>query len=227
MVMPLVVLSVLSIFIWYTPLPHNPDAGWVLSSWVKTPETVVPQNMRWNFMKTSSEEVANPVHEVVHSEMYTEALHHAHIPAMSLSLIVAGLGILLAFVFYQWKKVDVDKLTEKIKPLYNFSLNKWYFDELYDATAIRGTMLISNFLAWFDNTIVDGVVNGSAWVTRQFSKFTGMFDNSVVDGMVNLTAFLSGFIGLSFRRLQTGKVQTYIVFAIFSIVIILLLFSPF
>jgi len=226
MVMPLVVLSLLSIFIWYTPLPHNPDAGLFISKWVQTPQTVVPENLRWNFMKTGGE-IIEKGSELVHSEMYTEALHHAHVPAMMLSLIVAGLGILLAFIFYQWKKVDVDKLTEKVKPLYNFSLNKWYFDELYDATAIKGTMLISNFLAWFDSTIVDGIVNGSAWVTKMFSKFSGIFDNSVVDGFVNLTAFVSGFIGLSFRRLQTGKVQTYIVFVLFSVVILLLIFSPF
>ena len=39
-------------------------------------------------------------------------MHSAHYPAMILSLLMAVGGILTAFVFYQWKKVDVEKLTK-------------------------------------------------------------------------------------------------------------------
>jgi NADH-quinone oxidoreductase subunit L len=146
---------------------------------------------------------------------------------MALSIALAGLGILLAFTIYQWKKINAENVAEKIKPLYNFSLNKWYLDEAYDATAIKGTLNTSKLLSWFDNKIVDGAVNGSAWLGRFFSKLSGLFDTYVVDGFVNFTAFFSGFIGFSFRKLQTGKVQTYIVFIVFAVVILLLFFKPF
>ncbi|MFA5659633.1 MAG: proton-conducting transporter membrane subunit, partial [Oscillospiraceae bacterium] len=46
MTAPLVVLSLLSIFIWYTPNPVAPDQGWFLSEWVSTPESVVPEDAR-------------------------------------------------------------------------------------------------------------------------------------------------------------------------------------
>jgi NADH-quinone oxidoreductase subunit L len=143
---------------------------------------------------------------------------------MFLSLAIAGLGILLAYVFYHWKKVDVDKLTEKIKPLYTFSLNKWYFDELYDKTAIAFTMALSRISAWIDRTIVDGIVNGSATVTRWTSFGTGKFDNIVVDGLVNFTGGLIGFFGLIFRKFQTGKIQTYIMFLVFGIIVLYFIF---
>ena len=228
MAAPLVVLATLSIFIWYTPNPIGADAGWVLKSWIKTPTQVTPIETRFEFMKPSTEEAKAEVHgEVTHSVEYTETMHWAHYPAMFLSLAVAGLGILIAFLFYQWKKLSAEKLAEKLKPLYNFSLNKWFLDELYDSTAIAGTLSFSSILSWFDNTIVDGIVNGSATVTRFTSKMSGMFDTYVVDGAVNFTAFFSGFIGLSFRRLQTGKVQTYIVFVVFAVIILLLFFKPF
>ena len=165
--------------------------------------------------------------EIIFSETYTEAMHHAHYPAMFLSLIIAGSGILLAFVFYQWKKLDPDKLAASVKPLYKLSYNKWYFDEMYDASFVAGTLGLSKFLAWFDNTIIDGIVNLSATVTKGFSIFSGKFDNIVVDGLVNFMAYLSGFIGLIFRRFQTGKIQTYIVLVIFSLVILLFLFKSF
>lgn len=235
MVMPLVVLATLSIFIWYAPNPFNPEQGAFLSKWIKAPTIMVPQNARYSFMKN---DVVNPAEqiqtakpkaeaEITFSESYTEAMHQAHIPAMLLSLSLAGLGILLAYSFYQWKKFDPDKLANSIKPLYNLSYNKWYFDEIYQATFVAFTLGISNVLFWIDTYIIDGIVNGSATVTKQFSKFSGKFDNVVVDGLVNLMATISGFIGLMFRRLQTGKVQTYIVVVIFSLVIILFLFKSF
>jgi NADH-quinone oxidoreductase subunit L len=228
MVAPLVILAALSVFIWYTPNPIGADQGWFMKDWVKAPAQVTPLETRFEFMKPSSEEAKAEIHgEVVHSVEYTETMHWAHYPAMIMSIILAGLGILIAFMFYQWKKLNADKLAEKIQLLYKFSLNKWYLDELYDKTAIAGTQALSAILAWFDNTIVDGIVNGAATVTRFTSKISGWFDTYVVDGFVNFTAFFSGFIGLSFRRLQTGKVQTYIVFVVFAVVILFLIFKPF
>jgi NADH-quinone oxidoreductase subunit L len=88
-------------------------------------------------------------------------------------------------------------------------------------------MGLSKVLNWFDATIVDGIVNGAATVTRMSSTFTGKFDSIVVDGLVNFMAYLSGFIGLVLRRFQTGKVQTYVVLVVFSLVIILFLFKSF
>lgn len=240
MAAPLVILATLSIFIWYTPNPVGADQGWFLSKWVKTPHTVVPQNQRFNFMKTEEKtaaaetsepalhEAEAPVHgEITHSEMYTEAMHASHYPAMFLSIAMAGLGILFAFLIYQWKKISADMLEEKLRPLHKFSLNKWYIDELYDATWIAGTLAFSKMLYWIDSVIIDGAVNGAATVTRFVSRLSGLFDTFVVDGFVNFTAFLSGFIGLNFKKLQTGKVQTYVIFVVFAIIIIMLVFKPY
>jgi NADH-quinone oxidoreductase subunit L len=233
MAMPLVFLATLSVFIWYTPNPFNADAGWFLSSWVKAPEISAPNNTRYEFMKDDIIDATEPAvehkqnHEVIYSESYTEALHSAHIPAVVLSLLVAVGGILLAFVMYEWKKINPDKLAEKVKPLYNMSYNKWYFDEIYQASFVAGTIGLSRVLSWFDAKVVDGIVNGSATLTRGLSKLSGIFDSVVVDGLVNFMAYFSGMIGLVFRRFQTGKVQTYIVFVIFSLVILLFLFKSF
>jgi NADH-quinone oxidoreductase subunit L len=226
MVMPLVVLAGLSIFIWYTPNPFSADQGWFFSKWINSPALYAPNETRFDFMRSETEAVNYTSHsEITYSEVYTEAMHTAHYPAMFLSLFVAITGILLAFLFYHWKKLSADNLADKFKPLYNFSLNKWYFDELYNKTFVAGTIGLSRILSWFDQKIIDGIVDGSAVLTRKFSSFIGGFDNIVVDGIVNFTAYLSGFVGLMFRRVQTGKVQTYIVFVIFSIIILLFLFK--
>jgi hypothetical protein len=52
----------------------------------------------------------------------------------------------------------------------------------------------------------------------------GGFDRYVVDGLVNGTAYFSGFVGILMRKLQTGRVQTYVAFAIFGVMILFFLF---
>ena len=222
MAIPLIVLATLSIFIWYTPNPISPDAGWFLDKWIQTPTSVTPEATRFDFMINESSSA-----DVIHSEKYEHAMHSVHYPAVGLSIGLAGLAILLAFSMYQWKKINPDKIAESIKPLYNLSFNKWFIDEIYHSSFISGTLVLGKILSWFDAKIVDGIVNGSAAVTRFFAKISGWFDTFVVDGLVNFTAFMSGFIGLTFKRVQTGKVQTYLVFVLFSIVVLLIVFRPF
>jgi NADH-quinone oxidoreductase subunit L len=107
-----------------------------------------------------------------------------------------------------------------LRPVHLFLLNKWYFDEAYDLVVIRPTLALTRLLRWFDNAIVDGAVNGAGWVTRGFSVISGKVDTIVVDGAVNMTAYLSGILGLVLRKFQTGKVQTYIMFVVLSVVIL-------
>jgi NADH-quinone oxidoreductase subunit L len=49
------------------------------------------------------------------------------------------------------------------RPLYEFLLNKWYFDEIYDAVFVRPAASIGRFL-WQrgDGTVIDGTINGVA-----------------------------------------------------------------
>ncbi len=210
MTIPLIILAVLSFFGFFSFNPLSGDGGWFLNL-VKMPEHLLAGTK-------------GMMYHILPLEEYMEHIHHAHYTAMFLSLAISGIGILTAFTFYFWKKVDVDKLANSIKPLYNFSLNKWYFDELYDKTAVAFTMLMSKVSAWFDNTIVDGVVNGAATVTRVFSKYNGHFDNIVVDGLVNLTGGVVGAFGLLFRKMQTGRIQTYIAFLLFGIIVMYFVF---
>jgi NADH-quinone oxidoreductase subunit L len=222
MIVPLIVLAGLSIFIWYTPNPFGADQGWFLSKWVHVPNSVTPEFTRFEFMKNDAV-MEKGEHVLAHSKLYTEAIHHAHYPAMFLSLLVAAIGILFAFLFYQWKKINPDRLANSIKPLYLFSLNKWYIDELYNGVVVKGILIFSSFLAWFDSKVIDGVVNGAAALTRWISVGSRYFDTYVVDGLVNFTALLSGLIGIFIRKAQTGKVQTYIAIVVFSLLVLLIL----
>ena len=143
--------------------------------------------------------------EIVH------AGHAAHYTAIYISSIMVVLGICMALVVYVFRIIDPEKTAQAIRPLYLFSLNKWYWDEIYEATFIRGSMLLARMLSWFDSNVVDGMVNGVASLVRKFAFVNDGFDRHVVDGMVNFTAFTVNTTGAVLRKLQTGKVQTYVV----------------
>lgn len=215
MIIPLIVLAVLSFFVFYSYNPIDANVGW-FAKYVPTPETVVPVEQRFEYQQT---EIAG-----AETSLFEEAVHHAHYPAMILSLLLAGTGILLAFAFYYWKKFDADKLAEKIKPFYTFSLNKWYFDEFYDGIIVRGLIGLTQVFRWFDNTIIDGVVNGVAALTQKGSSGTGKFDNGFIDGLVNFTGSIVMFFGLLFRKIQTGKVQNYIAYVLLGIIVFYFIF---
>jgi NADH-quinone oxidoreductase subunit L len=139
------------------------------------------------------------------------AAHANHYTAIYLSSGMLALGIGLALVVYAFKVIDPERTAQAIRPLYLYSFNKWYWDEIYDATVIKGSMLTARILAWFDANIVDGIVNGIATLFRKFAFLNGNIDKYVVDGAVNFTAFCVQTTGAVFRKIQTGKVQTYLV----------------
>jgi NADH-quinone oxidoreductase subunit L len=136
--------------------------------------------------------------------------HTAHTYAMFSSVAVGTLGIFLAFVVYFFGWINPDRVANAVKPLYNFLLNKWYFDELYEATVIGGSKALSRGLAWFDMHVVDGLVNLAAQLGVFASFLVGKFDDYVVDGAVNGVASATIGGGSILRRLQTGKLYHYV-----------------
>ena len=207
MTMPLIVLAALSIYFFYTLPSINPmgAAGGWFTHLIQQPISAV------------AAQLGHPVYVITeHAE------HAAHINGIIISIILAFSGILLAFAFYFWKKVDVEKLTEKIKPLYKLSYNKYYFDEIYNATLIRGLLVWNNMLNWFDAHIIDFFVNWTAKVMRVFSTLDGKFDNLVIDGMVNAVADMTLQFGRGFKKLQTGQIQYYIMGALLGVFLIIM-----
>ncbi|MCF8383392.1 MAG: NADH-quinone oxidoreductase subunit L [Chlorobium sp.] len=146
------------------------------------------------------------------------AAHEAHNPAIMISSVMVVLGISLALVVYVFRIIDPDRTAAGIRPLYLFSFNKWYWDEIYQATFIKGSVVLSKVLSWIDTNIVDGAVNGVAVVTKKVAFTSGGFDRYVVDGAVNFTAFFVNTTGALLKKLQTGKVQTYVVMLMLAVI---------
>jgi NADH-quinone oxidoreductase subunit L len=128
---------------------------------------------------------------------------------MVFSLAIAIFGILLARKFYVTSPEISDRLARQWAGPHRVLSNKYYVDEAYDATIISGTFAAGKGLWAVDRNVVDGVVNGSGWLTIIGAWFSGLTDRSVVDGVVNLVGRVCEEGSFWFRRLQTGLVQNY------------------
>ena len=85
---------------------------------------------------------------------------------------VAGvLGIATAYALYMAYPLVPMQLATKFRGVYLFLLNKWYFDELYDAIFVQPIIRLARVL-WQtgDATLIDGVPNGLAELTVDGSR---------------------------------------------------------
>jgi len=136
---------------------------------------------------------------------------------MAFSVLVAALGIGLARKFYVTSPEIADNLATRFAGAHRVLSNKYYVDELYDATAIGGTFAAGRGLWAVDRNVVDGAVNGTGWVTVISAWFSGLTDRTVVDGLVNLVGWIVQESSHVFRRLQTGLVQNYALLMLFGV----------
>ncbi|HIK27138.1 MAG: NAD(P)H-quinone oxidoreductase subunit 5 [Oscillatoriaceae bacterium SKW80] len=101
----------------------------------------------------------------------------------SSSVGIALIGIILASLMYLYHKIDAGAIAEKIKPLYLFSRNKWYLDDINDFLFVQGC--------------------------RRLARQVMEVDYRVVDGVVNLTGLITMFSGEGLKYFETGRAQFY------------------
>jgi NADH-quinone oxidoreductase subunit L len=116
---------------------------------------------------------------------------------MAISVLVAIGGIYLARTMYLKRKEIASQLSERFSSLYKVLLNKYYVDEIYDATVVRPVVRGSEKLLW------KGI------------------DVGVIDNSVNFVGKATSFCSEIFRRIQTGVVQSYAFIFVAGILFIL------
>ena len=105
-------------------------------------------------------------------------LHDAHYAPkwVKVSPFVAMLiGFVMAMWFYIWNPEMPKRWADAQRPLYLFLLNKWYFDEIYDAIFVRPARALGRFL-WKrgDENTIDGTINGVAMgIIPFFTRLAG------------------------------------------------------
>ena len=116
---------------------------------------------------------------------------------MGVSSLIAILGIALATVIWLRRPEIANRMASQFPGLHRLLLNKYYVDELYDATIVQPVKVASE----------DGLWRG--------------MDARVVDGAVNATGQVVAAFSAVLRLMQSGSVKTYAASTFFGVVVIL------
>jgi len=89
--------------------------------------------------------------------------HHAPALVKASPFIAMLIGLVTAWMFYMVDRGAPARFAANLRPLYDFLLNKWYFDEIYDWIVVRPARWFGRSL-WRggDGRVIDGVINGVA-----------------------------------------------------------------
>jgi NADH-quinone oxidoreductase subunit L len=129
-----------------------------------------------------------------------------------LSGVIGLVGIALAYAYYwQGRFVGATERSRAARAGHTLLVNKYYFDHLYTGVIADGTKgPVARAAYWFNQNVIDGIVNGVARATVGAGRWTYKWiDQGAVDGAVNGSGSLSDIFGQVLRGMQTGKVQQY------------------
>jgi len=177
--------------------------GSVAAGWIGIPHAIGGHNelATWLEPSFSAPRVAG---EAAVSEAAVEAGEAAEAERAALELTLMGVSLTIAvagiaFAYFVWVKRRriADNMVREFPGLHRLLLNKYYVDELYDATIVQPIKAASTegLWRWFDVRVIDGAVNGAA---------------SIVDGSAGVL-----------RRLQSGSVRAYAGSLFVGVVVIL------
>ena len=131
-------------------------------------------------------------------------------PLMLVSAVTAISGVWLAYHYYVSRPEARASLDRRFAVLTTALRNRWYVDAVYEQQIIDGLVLrAAQGAALFDTKLIDGTVNGAAFLTRKVSRFSRWVDRYVIDGLVRFTSGSVRAFSTPARAMQSGFVQTY------------------
>jgi len=115
------------------------------------------------------------------------------------SILIGVVGIVVAYVLYKKKNEKPAKLAKSFGVLYTAAKDKFYFDEIY-LWITKNIMfgIFASGAAWIDKNIVNGALDGSAWLTNKISD--------------------------KIKELQSGQLQDYAFYMVSGVVTFVLVF---
>ncbi len=118
---------------------------------------------------------------------------------MPLAVFVSLLGIYVAWTMYGKENISRERIPGNDSVFYQVSYRKYYVDELYDRTFVRGTIAISYLFYYIEKYIIETIIQ--------------------------LVVSSTEALGKLYERLSTGQVQTYGAVAFIGLVIILVVLT--
>jgi NADH-quinone oxidoreductase subunit L len=130
-----------------------------------------------------------------------EGMHEVPLAISLAPTVMMIVGFLVAWQFYMRRPDIPERLAREQAPLYQFLLNKWYFDEIYDFLIVRPTIWLG-WLLWkggdgfiIDGFGPDGVSARVLDVTRNVIRLqTGYLYHYAFAMLIGVAAFITWFM---------------------------------
>jgi NADH-quinone oxidoreductase subunit L len=131
-----------------------------------------------------------------------------------ISTVVVVVGGYLSWVYQRRYALNPAGITERnalARAGYKLLINKYYLDYLYTDVIIAGIKgPIARGAYWFNQNVIDGVVNGAARVSRRAGNFTyNVIDQKGIDTVINDSGVATEESGEVLRAVQSGRLQQY------------------
>jgi NADH-quinone oxidoreductase subunit L len=225
---PLLILSFLSLAIFYS---GSLDGAGVLkvapqgmTEWFKVlvakPETQkFVERQRFPLDFTAPQNIVSEVQAPVYYDAendpdhHNHLLHSVHVYGAFLSILIALIGILMAWFMYGSKKLSADWWAKTFASYKKVLEERYYFDHFYVRILIgKGLLKLNDGLSHFDMKIYDKyAIDGWAHVSSFLYRVHRWFDENVIDMLVDFTGVCSRLLNVILRTLQSGRLQFYLV----------------
>jgi NADH-quinone oxidoreductase subunit L len=190
MTLPLIVLAIFAIGIGWVGIPeHFPVLGGVIPNWF---------------------------HDYVGGTL----IEHPHALDFNPVPLLVSVGVALGGLFFGWlvyRRVPAgtpDPIQRWLGPIYSVLKNKYYFDELYHFLFVRPAYWFAETFTyrWIDRGLIDGFLHAVGRTALQVGSFLrNAIDLPIVNGLADRFSEGVKWLGRTFRVVQTGRVQEYLI----------------
>jgi NADH-quinone oxidoreductase subunit L len=129
-----------------------------------------------------------------------------------LSTLVVLLALAASFLVYK---------NYELRAPNKFLAPHLYLDRLNEVT-FHLTNQLSDFAHQIDRKVIDKIIHGLTYLQVTIAHLSGWTDRNLVDGLVNGVAYSAKGIGSLTRSLANGKIQSYLLWALASLLIFIL-----
>jgi NADH-quinone oxidoreductase subunit L len=149
------------------------------------------------------------------SAFKSHEMPHVHFITWISAFLVISASIFSWWIF----KTDIAIKETGIR---NFLRQTFYLDKIYNNTIGISVKRFSTMTERTDLKVIDGTIHFAAYVHVTISHVAGWIDKFLIDGTVNAIARFARLVGSFVRSFQGGKIQLYVFWAIFGIIIFLI-----
>jgi NADH-quinone oxidoreductase subunit L len=209
--LPLAVLAILSLGIWYGLEPFNFMGAWPMQL-LEIPQAALPRTV----------EALSAGNRLL--QIKAASLYFATFTGIASALLVfAGLG--LSYLIYHLFNNRGAFYTNHFvfrSHVMRLSYSNWHLDAIYRRTVIAFGLNLMRFSSWLDRRVIDRFLDLLGVVVVVLSHVLHWIDRTFVDGVLHAGVWVAGRAGQANRSLQGGQVQQYLLVMLVGLLAVLL-----